>query len=143
MTIPITKMFNGFFQKTHKKVSFEDMQYIIANPKEYTIINTLLSNEQHCLIKNTISYQTEEKTINEYLNQYDFTPKFIIYGRNTNDETVETKSKQLTGLGFQDVYLYMGGMFEWLLLQDIYGADEFPTTNKFLDILYYKPNAIL
>jgi len=136
-------MFNGFFQKTHKKVSFEDMQHIIANPKEYTIINTLLSNEQHCLIKNTISYQTEEKTINEYLNQYDFTPKFIIYGRNTNDETVETKSKQLSGLGFQDVYLYMGGMFEWLLLQDIYGADEFPTTNKFLDILYYKPNAIL
>ena len=136
-------MFNGFFQKTHKKVSFEDMQHIIANPKEYTIINTLLSNEQHCLIKNTISYQTEEKMINEYLNQYDFSPKFIIYGKNTNDETVETKSKQLSGLGFQDVYLYMGGMFEWLLLQDIYGADEFPTTNKFLDILYYKPNAIL
>lgn len=136
-------MFNGFFQKTHKKISFEDMQHIIANPKEYIILNTLLSNEQHCLIKNTISYQTEEKTINEYLNQYDFTPKFIIYGRNTNDETVETKSKQLSGLGFQDVYLYMGGMFEWLLLQDIYGIDEFPTTNKFLDILYYKPNAIL
>ena len=136
-------MFNGLFQKTHKKISFEDMQHIIANPKEYVIINTLLSNEQHCLIKNTISYQTEEKMINEYLNQYDFSPKFIIYGKNTNDETVETKSKQLSGLGFQDVYLYMGGMFEWLLLQDIYGIDEFPTTNKFLDILYYKPNAIL
>ena len=143
MNAHILKMFNGFFQKTHKKISFEDMQHIIANPKEYIILNTLLSNEQHCLIKNTISYQTEEKTINEYLNQYDFTPKFIIYGRNTNDETVETKSKQLSGLGFQDVYLYMGGMFEWLLLQDIYGIDEFPTTNKFLDILYYKPNAIL
>ena len=136
-------MFNGFFQKTHKKISFEDMQHIIANPKEYIILNTLLSNEQHCLIKNTISYQTEEKMINEYLNQYDFSPKFIIYGKNTNDETVETKSKQLSGLGFQDVYLYMGGMFEWLLLQDIYGIDEFQTTNKFLDILYYKPNAIL
>ena len=50
---------------------------------------------------------------------------------------------QNQGLGFQNVYLYMGGMFEWLLLQDIYGIDEFPTTNKFLDILYYKPNAIL
>jgi hypothetical protein len=136
-------MFNGLFQKTHKKISFEDMQHIIANPKEYVIINTLLSNEQHCLIKNTISYQTEEKMINEYLNQYDFSPKFIIYGKNTNDETVETKSKQLSGLGFQSVYLYMGGMFEWLLLQDIYGIDEFQTTNKFLDILYYKPNAIL
>jgi len=136
-------MFNGFFQKTHNRISFEDVQHSIANTKEYVIINTLLSNEQHCLIKNTISYQTEEKTINEYLNQYDFTPKFIIYGKNSNDETVETKSKQLTGLGFQNVYLYMGGMFEWLLLQDIYGIDEFPTTNKFLDILYYKPNAIL
>jgi len=136
-------MFNGFFQKTHNRISFEDTQHSIANLKEYVIINTLQSNEQHCLIKNTISYQTEEKTINEYLNQYDFTPKFIIYGKNSNDETVETKSKQLTGLGFQNVYLYMGGMFEWLLLQDIYGIDEFPTTNKFLDILYYKPNAIL
>ena len=136
-------MFNGFFQKTYNKISFEDFQNIIKNPKDFIIINTLPNTEQECLIKNTISYQTEEKTINEYLNQYDFTPKFIIYGRNTNDETVETKSKQLTGLGFQDVYLYMGGMFEWLLLQDIYGADEFPTTNKFLDILYYKPNAIL
>ena len=132
-------MFNGLFQKTHKKISFEDMQHIIANPKEYVIINTLLSNEQHCLIKNTISYQTEEKMINEYLNQYDFSPKFIIYGKNTNDETVETKSKQLSGLGFQDVYLYMGGMFEWLLLQDIYGDEMFKTTSKELDILIYKP----
>ena len=29
-------------------------------------------------------------------------------------------------------------MFEWLLLQDIYGDDEFPTTTKELDILKYK-----
>jgi hypothetical protein len=28
---------------------------------------------------------------------------------------------------------------EWLLLQDIYGADEFPTTSKLLDILQYRP----
>ena len=136
-------MFNGLFQKTHKKLSFEDMQHIIANPKEYVIINTLLSNEQHCLIKNTISYQTEEKVINEYLNQYDFTHKFIIYGKNANDDTIEKKAKQLSGLGFSDVYLYVGGMFEWLLLQDIYGNDEFPTTSKNLDILFYKPISML
>tara|TARA_B110000285_G_C15134845_1_gene626128 strand:- start:2863 stop:3276 length:414 start_codon:yes stop_codon:yes gene_type:complete len=136
-------MFNGLFQKTHKKLSFQDMQYIISNPKEYVIINTLLSNEQHCLIQNTISYQSEEKVINEYINQYDFTPKFVIYGKNTNDETIETKAKQLSGLGFTDVYLYKGGMFEWLLLQDIYGNDEFSTTSKYLDILFYKPISIL
>ena len=83
-------MFNGFFQQTHKKISFEDMQLIISTPKEYVIINTLISNEQHCLIKNTISYQTEEKVINEYINQYDFNPKFVIYGKNTNDKKIET-----------------------------------------------------
>lgn len=136
-------MFNGLFQKTHKKLSFEDMQTIISNPKEYVIVNTLPSNEQQCLIKNTISYQNEEKVINEYINQYDFTPKFVIYGKNTNDDTIETKAKQLLGLGFTDVYLYMGGIFEWLLVQDIYGDDEFPTTSKYLDILYYKPKSIL
>jgi hypothetical protein len=39
--------------------------------------------------------------------------------------------------------LYAGGLFEWLLLQDIFGAAEFPTTKKELDIIKYKPNKIL
>jgi hypothetical protein len=38
-----------------------------------------------------------------------------------------------------DIYLYVGGLFEWMLLQDIYGKEEFPTTTKVLDILRYKP----
>ena len=33
-------------------------------------------------------------------------------------------------------------MFEWLLLQDIYGTKEFPTTKKELEILKYKPNKV-
>jgi len=37
------------------------------------------------------------------------------------------------------VYMYCGGMFEWLLLQDIYGANEFPTTARQMDILKYRP----
>jgi hypothetical protein len=43
------------------------------------------------------------------------------------------------GLGFKNVRVYPGGMFEWLLLQDIYGAASFPTTSKETDILKYKP----
>jgi hypothetical protein len=46
------------------------------------------------------------------------------------------KSKQN---GFPEVYVYSGGLFEWMLLQDIYGQDEFPTTKKVLDILKWKP----
>jgi len=136
-------MFNGFFQKTYKKLSFEDVKHIISRPKDFVLISTLPSNEQQCLIQNTISDQSEEKIINEYLNKYDFTPKFVIYGKNTNDITVEVKAKQLSGLGFSEVYLYVGGMFEWLLLKDVYGEDEFPTTTKFLDILFYKAKPVL
>jgi hypothetical protein len=86
----------------------------------------------------------EEKTINDLLASYDLSSKnIIIYGKNTNDETLETKYKQLNSLGFSNVYMYMGGIFEWLLLQDIYGVEEFPTTTKVLDILKFRPNRIL
>jgi hypothetical protein len=37
------------------------------------------------------------------------------------------------------VKVYFGGMFEWLLLQDVYGSDSFPTTSKEIDILKFKP----
>jgi len=69
--------------------------------------------------------------------------KIIIYGKNSNDEKIYKKYNQLISLGFYNIYLYVGGMFEWLLLQDIYGSTEFPTTKKELDILKYKPNKVL
>ena len=133
-------MFNNLFKTKYNTVSFEDVQRAILKPTHYIIINTMSATNQNCLIKTTISYQSEENLINEYINNYDFTSKtFIIYGENTNDDSIETKFKQMQGLGFDNVYIYRGGMFEWLLLQDIYGQDEFPTTSKLLDILKYKP----
>jgi hypothetical protein len=69
--------------------------------------------------------------------------KIIVYGRNCNDNKLYTKYNQLTTLGFYNVYVYAGGLFEWLMLQDIYGAKEFPTTKKELDIIKYKPNKVL
>ena len=67
----------------------------------------------------------------------------IVYGKNNTDDTAEKKYQQLIDLGFSNVYLYYGGLFEWLLLQDIYGETEFPTTKKVLDILKYKPGLSL
>lgn len=134
-------MFNGLFQKTYNKISFEDIQYIIKSSynTEFIIINTLSITEQECLIKNTISYNSEESLINELMNKYEFKKyKFIIYGKHSNDDSVEKKAKQLLNLGFSNVYVYTGGLFEWMLLQDIYGFDEFPTSKKVLDILKYK-----
>ena len=63
----------------------------------------------------------------------------IIYGLNYCDETIYNKYIQLLKLGFDNVHIYPGGIFEWLLLQDIYGDDMFKTTSKELDILKYKP----
>ena len=132
-------MFSGLFQTSYKKINFEDIQYCINKPNEYIIINTLPISEQDCLIKNTLAYEQEEKTINDLLNNYDLNnKKIIIYGKNANDETADKKYSQLKTLGFSEIYLYSGGLFEWLLLQDIYGNVEFPTTKKILDILKYK-----
>ena len=133
-------MFSNLFQTSYKKISFEDMQQAIRMTDQYIIINTMSMTEQDYLIKNNISYQMEENIINDLLNKYDMkTRKFIVYGKNANDELAEKKYKQLVSLGFADVYIYSGGMFEWVILQDIYGADEFPTTRKVLDILKFKP----
>jgi len=132
-------MFTGFFNVPLKKFNFEDVQYAIKNKEKYILINTLPIDEQNCLIINTVKYDMEEKVINELLNNYLLKDKIIVvYGKNANDDTVEKKYKQFVSLGFMDVHIYLGGMFEWMLLQDIYGLDEFPTTTKVLDILRYK-----
>ena len=69
--------------------------------------------------------------------------RIIIYGKNCNDEKIYKKYQQLLSLGFYNVFVYPGGLFEWLLLQDIYGTEEFPTTSKQLDVLKYKPSPML
>ena len=120
-----------------QKINFEDMQKG-CNNKEYCIINTLSEHFQHCLIKNTIEMSNEERLINGLLNKSK-NITIIIYGKNSNDEKIYKKFEQLTSLGFYNVYVYVGGLFEWLLLQDVYGNEAFPTTTKELDILKYKP----
>lgn len=131
-------MFSGLFKTSYKKINFEDVQYAIKNINQYIIINTLPNTQQDCLIKNTLAYENEESVINELLINYEFNKKIIIYGKNSNDETAETKYSQMRTLGFSEIYLYSGGLFEWMLLQDIYGNTEFPTTKRVLDILKYK-----
>lgn len=132
-------MFSPFFQKEEKRISFEDMQTAMKRPDEYILINTLPLQEQECLIRGTVSYQMEEQVMNAFITQYKFKEcKLVIYGKNANDPTVDKKVRQLLGLGFVHIYVYPGGLFEWLLLQDVYGFDEFPTTKQVLDILKFR-----
>jgi rhodanese-related sulfurtransferase len=120
------------------RLNFEDIQEALKNKENYIIINTLPTNNQECLLPCTIDFKQEEHIINHFLkNNKD--KNIIIYGKNVNDMTVYDKYEQLLKLGFINVYIYPGGMFEWLCLQDIYSSELFPTTKKELDILKYKP----
>jgi hypothetical protein len=128
--------------QTMKKINYEDMQTVIKNPEIYLIINTLPQSEQQCLIVNTTLANNEEDIINRFIKE-NKSIRIIIYGRNCNDETINKKYQQLYSLGFYNIFVYLGGIFEWLMLQDIYGKDLFPTTKKELDLLKYKSNQLL
>tara|TARA_B100000424_G_C22900416_1_gene478875 strand:+ start:159 stop:566 length:408 start_codon:yes stop_codon:yes gene_type:complete len=127
------------------KLNFEGMQNIINNNnsrEKFLIINTLDSNNQDCLIKNTLLPSKEIEEITRYLKE-DKNINIVIYGENSVDTKVIEKYNQLYKLGFVNLYVYIGGLFEWLLMQDIYGDDEFPTTSKIVDILKYKGKSII
>ena len=121
-----------------KKVSFQDIQYAQTNERTI-IINTLPEQEQSILIYKTTPITSE---ISQVENAIKLKNNIIIYGKNSNDETIYVKYNQISKLGGL-AYIYVGGLFEWLLLQDIYGPELFKTTNKTLDILKFKPNNIL
>jgi len=130
---------NWFTPNIPIKIGFEDIKFAIQTPDKYLLINTLGINEQNCLIKNTVPIELEEKMVNDLLDKFEFnTRTFLIYGKNTSDNSVDTKYNQLRGLGFSNIYIYPGGLFEWLLLQDIYGNKEFPTSGRELDVLKHR-----
>ncbi len=123
------------------KLNFEDVNFLIER-KDCVIINTLPVNLQNCLIVSTVNIAEEEAIINRCLKQ-NKNKTIVVYGKNCTDETIFSKYQQLLELGFTNVNVYTGGMFEWLLMQDIYGEEDFPTTKKELDILKYKSDSKL
>lgn len=124
--------------------SFEYLQEILSEQtnQKYLIINTLPESEQDCLIYRTCDYREEENLVNQYLQKGETDVVIIIYGKNNTCQNVITKRNQLIKLGFYKVYVYLGGLFEWILLQDIYGDALFPTTSKVVDILKFRPPKI-
>ena len=120
-----------------KKVNFENIiDYQTENSG--LLISTLSQNEQNCLISKTLLSSDEESIINSALYR-NKNMNIYVYGKNSDDTTIVSKAKQLMDLGFSNVYIYVGGMFEWLLLQEIYGSKNFKTDGNELDLLKYRP----
>jgi hypothetical protein len=128
------------------KVSYEDLQMVVyrnMNVQHSTlIINTLPPTLQHCLIKTTVDIRFEERVVNAFI-QKKPNIMIIVYGKNSNDITILHKYEQLVKLGFTNVYIYTGGIFEWMLLHEIYGKDLFKITKYEIDILRYRPKSVL
>ena len=123
-----------------KRLTFEDMQRIIDinDVNDFILINTMPLTDQSCLIPKTVAATEETALLNTLLGKRQKNVRIIIYGRNCNDETVLNKHNQIVSLGFTDVSVYLGGMFEWLLLQDIYTSALFTTTGDEPDLLRFK-----
>jgi hypothetical protein len=127
-------------------VSYEDIQMIVYRnthiPHSTILINTLPPSLQHCLIKTTVDIRVEEQLINKCLMN---SPNvmIIVYGKNSTDITILHKYEQLVKLGFTNVHIYTGGIFEWMLLYEIYGKDLFKITQYEIDILRYRPKSVL
>ena len=130
-------------EASRRSVGFDDVLLAIQNPEKYLLINTLPVNQQACLIQQTVPVAEEEALLNRLISAYKhYTQPVIVYGRNCADITVDRKYAQLRNLEFREVYVYSGGMLEWMLLQDVFGRDEFPTTSHTLDILKFQADSV-
>ena len=114
------------------RIGFEELQ---QNLQQSVLINTLPIHEQDVLIRGTTTAQQEVSKV-EFALQHKM--PIIIYGKNARDASVYTKYEQLLTIGHTQVFIYPGGLFEWMLLQDIYGKDAFPTTSTCLDLLKFR-----
>ena len=127
----------GNSMSTSPHINFEDLQSAINDQERTLIINTLDAHMQNCLIAGTLAIEQEVEVLNAQLKK-NTEVRIIIYGMNATDKTVQKKYEQLLKLGFYNVYIFSGGLFEWLLLQDVYGSELFPTTATKVDLLKYK-----
>jgi hypothetical protein len=129
-------MLNWFRRPEVERITYEEMQRATKDTNEF-IVSTLPIGEQSCLVLRTLTPVEEEKRLNDCLKKGEASRPVVVYGRNAGDRSPEKKCAQLVGLGFTSVRLYAGGLFEWALLQDIYGTELFPTTSACKDPLMF------
>ncbi len=104
--------------------SFQELQERQKNKgrNDFILLNTLPLSKQQYLIQGTIPGADESKQVNDYLYKNKQIP-IILYGLDCRDNTVISKFAQLKTLGFINVSIYRGGLFEWALLQEVYGSN--------------------
>lgn len=123
----------GNSASTQITANFEDIQRGNA-----ILIHTM--EDESLLIDKTITIAKETDKINTLLQGHSYDTPIIIYGKNVDDyDILLKKHAQLIKLGFRNVGFYPGGLFEWILLRDVFGPKQFPTTANQTDLIKYRP----
>jgi hypothetical protein len=116
---------------------------ITANFEDIQRGNAILIHvmeDETLLIERTLTIAKETDKINGLLQEHGYDKPILIYGKNVDDyDILLKKHAQLVKLGFRNVGFYPGGLFEWLLLRDVFGPKQFPTTTNITDIIKYRP----
>ena len=113
-----------------ERATFDDL-----TNASYLIINVLNDTEQDVLIQGTVPCTEEVVQVEKAIQEKRV---IIIYGRNNHDDKVWIKHAQLKKLGGK-AKVYVGGLFEWILLQELYGNERFPLTSYKFDPYQYSP----
>ena len=113
-----------------ERATFDDLMNA-----SYLIINVLNDTEQDVLIQGTVPCTEEVVQVEKAIQEKRV---IIIYGRNNHDDKVWIKHAQLKKLGGK-AKVYVGGLFEWILLQELYGNERFPLTSYKFDPYQYSP----
>jgi hypothetical protein len=117
--------------------NYHQLQDRMKNHKDIVLINTLPLTRQDCLIKGTLKAFIEVEHMNKLL-KVNKNKEIIIYGIHHTDISVVQKYNQLKKLGFTNVHIYFGGMYEWLLLQEVFDITNFQTDGTIENIVDYK-----
>jgi hypothetical protein len=127
----------GNIYSSYSSYDFDILSNKIMTDYDMVLINTMPDTQQGCLIKTTVKANKETEYMNE-LYKTNKKKEIVIYGKNHRDLKIIEKYNQLKKLGFTNVHIYFGGLFEWLLLKEYYGEINFPIEGKMGEISQYK-----
>jgi hypothetical protein len=100
----------------------------IIKLEDNELLITVMGYNTTTFIPKTIIPSQEESVINKIINdklQNNYT--IYLYGKSSKDmELIGKKINQLKELGFYNFAVYAGGFFEYLLLRESFGSNDFP-----------------
>ena len=117
-----------------QRATFEDVRANVSG-KTGLVISVLAETDQQVLISGTVPCVDEVAEVEKAIHEK---KEIIVYGTNNHDERVLTKYNQLKKLGGLPK-VYVGGLFEWILLQEFYGKERFALTTYDFDLYQYRP----